>query len=184
MNLARYETLLRHPLAGRLTRYTLGSVVAATTSAIVFAALYAAGVGTTADSILAFIAGAIPNWFLNRRWAWRRRGPVRFRKEILGYAATSAACLVAASLATAWTKSAAQSLGLPDPVTVVLVTGSYLAVFGVTFLAKFAIYELWVFGEPGRRGAQHEPQGFRSAARRRRISRTHVATTTRANRVP
>ncbi|HUB03446.1 MAG TPA: hypothetical protein VMA76_00190, partial [Solirubrobacteraceae bacterium] len=61
--------ITQSPLSARITRYTLGSVVAATTSAIVFAALYVMGVGTTTCSVIAFVAGAIPNWILNRRWA-------------------------------------------------------------------------------------------------------------------
>ena len=56
--------ILQSPLSARITRYTLGSIVAAGTSAIVFAILYVMGVGTTACSIVAFIAGAIPNWIL------------------------------------------------------------------------------------------------------------------------
>jgi putative flippase GtrA len=169
---------MRSPLAGRLTRYTLGSMVAATVSAIVFAAMYAAAIGTTACSITAFVAGAIPNWVLNRHWAWRRRGRIRVRKEVLGYAATSGATLLIASLATAWMKTEAQSLDVAHGVRIILVTGAYMAVFALMFLAKFAIYELWVFADPGHRRQPLPPP------RRLRRSRDHVASTTRANRVP
>jgi putative flippase GtrA len=169
---------MRSPLAGRLTRYTLGSFVAATTSAIVFASMYAASIGTTTCSVTAFVAGAIPNWVLNRRWAWRRKGRVKVRKEVLGYAATSGACLLAASVATAWTKTQAQSLDVSHWVRVALVTGSYMAVFALTFLLKFAIYELWIFADPRHQRARPP------ATTRRRISRAHVRSTTRANRVP
>ena len=74
--------ILQSPLNARITRYTLGSIVAATTSAIVFAVMYVMGFGTTACSIVAFIAGAIPNWILNRRWAWRVQGRIAFGREI------------------------------------------------------------------------------------------------------
>jgi putative flippase GtrA len=56
----------------KVTKYALGSVVALITSVIVFALLLSAGVGTTIDSAAAFLAGAIPNWVLNRHWAWDR----------------------------------------------------------------------------------------------------------------
>ncbi|HLI24803.1 MAG TPA: GtrA family protein, partial [Acidimicrobiales bacterium] len=62
---------LRHsPLVGRITRYTAGSVVALAVSEVAFAACYWGGTGTTVASVIAFFAGAVPNWILNRRWAW------------------------------------------------------------------------------------------------------------------
>jgi len=173
----RLAALVRSPVAGRITRYTLGSGVAATVSAIVFAVMYALGIDTTVSSVAAFVAGALPNWVLNRRWAWRRKGPVKFGKEVGGYAATSIACLIAASLATAWTKHHVQSLDISHGLRVLLVTGAYTAVFAVTFVLKFAIYELWVFADPRHRREPLPP-------RPRRISRTQVPRTTRANRVP
>src|ERR1700693_892450 len=49
-NLPIGRLITQSPLRARITRYTLASIVAATTSAIVFAALYVMGVGTTACS--------------------------------------------------------------------------------------------------------------------------------------
>ena len=53
-----YRRLARSRFAVKVTRYAIGSVVALLTSVVVFALLLGAGVGTTADSILAFMAGA------------------------------------------------------------------------------------------------------------------------------
>jgi putative flippase GtrA len=125
-------------------------VVAAATSAIVFAILFVLHVGTTTDSICAFVAGAIPNWILNRRWAWRRRGRPEFGREVFGYAATSAVSLVLTSLSTSWTNARVQSIPAHHGIRVILVTASYLAVFAVLFVAKFALYEFWVFSEHSR----------------------------------
>src|SRR5947209_6045343 len=81
--------LTRTALSARFTKYALGSVVAFTTSNIAFAVLYVMNASTTVCSIGGFIAGAIPNWILNRRWAWRRRGRPVFGREIVGYIAIS-----------------------------------------------------------------------------------------------
>src|SRR5579863_7092542 len=91
-------------LGARITRYTLTSIVAAVTSAIVFAILYVMGVGTTACSIVAFVAGAIPNWILNRRWALRVQGRIAFGREILAYVVVSALTLFITAETTAWTQ--------------------------------------------------------------------------------
>ena len=76
-------------------------MVAASTSAIVFPILYVLGASTTACSIAAFVAGAIPNWTLNRRWTWKVEGRVAFGREIIAYVVISGSTLVVLSLATA-----------------------------------------------------------------------------------
>ncbi len=158
----RCRRLRRSPLGVRLTRYTIGSVVAAATSAIVFAILYLLGVDTSVCSVVAFAAGAIPNWVLNRRWTWAIRGRVAFGREVGGYVLVSALTLLASTEATAWTQQQVQSLPAHYGIRVTLVTGSYVAVFAALFLVRFVIYERWIFTgrKPARRRArapvQHE----------------------------
>src|SRR6202011_708910 len=99
----RYRALLRHPLRGRVTRFAISSMAAATPSAIVFPILYVLGASTTVCSIVAFFAGAIPNWTLNRKWTWKVQGRVAPGREIFAYVVVSASTLVLLSLATALT---------------------------------------------------------------------------------
>ncbi|MBV9006437.1 MAG: GtrA family protein [Solirubrobacterales bacterium] len=167
----RYSDLRQSALAGRITRYTLGSLVAAATSAVVFALLYVLGAGTTACSVSAFVAGAIPNWILNRRWAWKLRGRVAFAREVVGYVVVSALTLLATSVTTAWTQHQVQSIPAHHGIRVALVTASYLAVFAVLFVARFAVYEHWIFSGRSR---------IRAAVR----SRRQVWSAARANRTP
>jgi putative flippase GtrA len=167
----RLTALRGSALAGRVTRYTIGSVIAAAVSAIVFALMFVLGAGTTACSVVAFAAGAIPNWSLNRRWAWQQRGRPAIGREVIAYIAISAISLLAASAATAWTKSEVQGIPAHHGVRVAIVTASYLAVFVVLFVLKFAVYELWIFSGHSR---------LRAALR----SRRQVLTAARANRSP
>ncbi len=157
---------------GRITRYTAGSVVALAVSEVAFAACYWGGTGTTVASVIAFFAGAVPNWILNRRWAWRRQGPVHFWREVIGYGVTSAISLVAAVEATGWASRTAHHLTHSEALLVVLVSASYVATYGALFVAKFVVYEMVIFAEAG------------AARRPPRRSRRHVPTTTRANRAP
>jgi putative flippase GtrA len=163
--------ITRSPLSARITRYTLGSVVAAGTSGIVFAILYVMGASTTVCSVIAFIAGAIPNWILNRRWAWRVQGRIAFGREIVAYVIVSAVTLVITSEATAWTQRHVQSIPAHHGIRALLVTGSYLAVFAILFVARFAVYEVWIFSGRSR---------VRAALR----SRIQVRSAARANRTP
>jgi putative flippase GtrA len=166
-----FNQLRSHPLAGRLTRYTIGSIIAAATSAVVFAVVYVLGASTTWCSVTAFVAGAIPNWILNRRWAWKMKGKPAFGREIVAYIATSVVALVATTWTTAWTQRHVQSIPAHHGIRALLVTASYLAVFAVMFFAKFALYEVWIFS-----GRSRVRAAFRS--------RRQVLTATRANRTP
>lgn len=158
-------------LARKITRYAIGSLLALLTSVIVFAVLYVLHVGTTACSIAAFVAGALPNWVLNRRWAWKIRGKVNFWREVVAYVVISVLVLIASSAATGWTAS--QVMGIPSGhgIRVILVTAAYVAVQAFFFAAKFLVYEHWVFSGRSR---------VRAALR----SRHQVWTAARANRTP
>jgi putative flippase GtrA len=167
----RFRGLRDSPLAARVTRYTLGSVVALATSVVVFAALYVLGASTTVCSVIAFLAGAVPNWILNRRWAWKVKGRVAFGREIIGYIVISGLALVTSSLATGWTQEQVKSIPAHHGIRVTLVTLSYVAVQAVLFVLKFVAFEHWVFYGRSR---------VRAALR----SRHQVWTAARANRTP
>jgi putative flippase GtrA len=137
----------------------------------VFPVLYVLGVSTTGCSIGAFIAGAIPNWILNRRWAWKLRGRVALGREVFAYLTISALQLVLTSLTTAWAQRHVQSIPAHHGVRAALVTLAYLVVFVVMFAGKFAVYEVWIFSGRSR---------VRAALR----SRRQVWMAARANRTP
>ena len=163
--------ITRSPLRGRITKFAISSVLAATTSAIVFPVLYVLGASTTVCTVLAFFAGAIPNWTLNRRWTWRVEGRVAFGREILAYLVLSASTLVALSLATGWTDSQVQHIPAHHGIRVLLVTASYFAVLAVLYGVRFFVYEHWIFSGRSR---------VRAAMR----SRIQVRSAARANRTP
>jgi len=150
----------------KMWRYTVGSVVAAVTSLVVFAVAFGLGLGNVPANVLAFVAGAIPNWVLNRSWAWQRTGRVHVRREIILYAVVSLLSLVASSAATGWANEEVPSVTPNHTLQVLLVACAYIATYGVLFVAKYVIYELVIFAGGERR------------------SRHQVVTTTRPNRAP
>jgi putative flippase GtrA len=166
-----YGRLRASALAGKITRYAIGSAIALLTSIVVFALMYITVGNTTICSIAAFVAGAIPNWILNRRWAWKIRGQVEFLREIVAYVAISLIVLAASSLATGWTGHQVRSIAPGHGIRVILVTASYVFVQAVLFVVKFVVYEHWVFAGRSR---------LRAAVR----SRHQVWTAARANRTP
>jgi putative flippase GtrA len=158
----------RSPLAVRLWRYGAGSVVAFITSTVVlFVCLSWFRWGAITSTVVAFLAGAIPNWILNRRWAWERRGREGVVKETTLYVMVSVVALVASSAADKAT--AVETAGLHnDLAKSVLVTLAYM--FSVVVLTglKYIAYDRLVFVD-------------RPGSRR---SRSQVPTTTEPNRTP
>ncbi len=171
MLLDRIQRLRHRVLKRRLARFAISSAVAATTSAVVFPILYVLGASTTACSVTAFAAGAIPNWTLNRRWTWKVEGRVAFGREILAYIAVSASTLLALSLVTGWTHHQVQGIPAGHGVRVLLVTASYFGVLAVLYGLRYFLYEFWIFSGESR---------VRAALR----SRRQVWMAARANRTP
>jgi putative flippase GtrA len=168
----RIRALLRHPLRGKLTKFAIASALAAITSAIVFPVMYVLGASTTACTIVAFAAGAIPNWTLNRRWTWKVEGRVAFGREIFAYLVISASTLVILSLVTGWVDDLVKQNVKPgNGLRVLLVTGSYFLVLAVLYGVRFFLYEHWIFSGRSR---------VRAALR----SRRQVWSAARANRTP
>jgi putative flippase GtrA len=149
----RFAALRRSPLLRRITGYSAGSVIAAFTSELAFAGAFGwLHSGTTWASLAGFIGGAVPNYFLNRRWAWQGRSGRSRRSEITLYAIVSIASFLVSAVVTNVVERWARHLTTSASLRVVVVATAYLAVSGVFFVGKFVAYELIVFTKgPGER---------------------------------
>jgi putative flippase GtrA len=130
----------------RVVGYSLGSVIAAITSEAAFLLTYGpGGAGPALASAAGFVGGAVPNYVLNRRWAWSdRRGRDR-ETEIGLYAAVALASYGASVLATRTAETWARHRTADHGSRVLLVGAAYLAVSGVFFVVKFVLYHFAVF---------------------------------------
>jgi putative flippase GtrA len=152
------------PLIQRFAGYGLGSIIAAATSEMAFVIAYAfLHAGTVGASLAGFVGGAIPNYFLNRRWAWQdRRGRSR-RSEVLLYAAVSIVSFVVSVIMTKAAEQWARHLTQDKTWRVVMIAGAYLTASGIVFLAKFVLYDLFVFTKgPSGRGPGVAPSAVAS----------------------
>jgi putative flippase GtrA len=156
----------------RIARFAISSLVAAGTSAVVFPILYVLTNDTTLCSIVAFAAGAIPNWTLNRKWTWKVEGRVAFGREIVAYVIVSASTLVLLSLVTGYVHDhVAKTFASGHGIRVLLVTGSYFGTLAVLYGLRYFLYSSWIFSGESR---------IRAALR----SRHQVWSAARANRTP
>ena len=159
-----WQWLTRTPFSAKMTKYALSSVIAFMLSNIAFAFCYWLGWGTTAPSIIAFFAAAIPNWIKNRRWAWQQTGRAP-TKQIVSYAAVSAMVLLVTTFATGrvnwWIKNDAH-IANHHGLRLLIVTAAFVIINVALFFTKFAIYEYVIFAEE--RGHRHGRPRAREAA--------------------
>ena len=129
-----------------LTRYTVGSVIAMVVSEITLLLVFGLHIGgARTASAAAWATGAIVNYFLNRNWAWRRRGRAHPVKELLPYWITAVAGLLLSMWATHEATALAPRLSGDHTVTTVLVGAAYLITYGVLFVAKFVLFHYVIF---------------------------------------
>jgi putative flippase GtrA len=168
------ETVLRRIGQSRLvrvfSRFAAGTVVSTACSQLTFVLLFGVvQAGAAASGAAAFLAGAIPNFFIHRFWTWQRRGPVGMRRELLPYLAViTFSGLVATGLTTGVDRLVGGLLHdhvVHTAVIAIVFSLSYLPLF----VLKFALLDRLVFGAD---------DAFRR--RRARDSRDQVPTSTRA----
>ncbi|MPZ87263.1 MAG: hypothetical protein GEU81_04140 [Nitriliruptorales bacterium] len=156
------------PLRRKLSRYTAGSVIAGLCSEVGFLLVYGTALADTrVASVVGFLAGAIPNYLLNRSWTWGRRGRPDVLREVVPYVAVVLASVVAAAAVTSFVDRHVGELTTSRPLQVALVTLAFGATYGLLFVGKFVVFDRLLFAD-----------------RRERRSRHQVDSTTRAYRKP
>ena len=145
----------------KVVRYTGASVVATICSEATFVLLYGpAHVSPMWSSTIAWLAGAVPNFWLSRRWAWQRRGGVSLRRELAPYAVIIVATLALATVTTSAVDALLRHLGTSDSVRVTVAAvaffGVYVVMFGLRFLLLDRLFKRLTHHEAEMRGGQDD----------------------------
>lgn len=138
----------------RLLTFAGGSAVATGCSQLTLIVLYG-GLGVAAgwSAVAAWFAGAVPNWWLGRRWTWRRRGRPDLVAEVLPYVTVVLVTLVLAVLGTRAADAWLRTRDVDDAARVALVAVTFLGVYVVAFLVRFWLLDR-VFTRLERRDAE------------------------------
>jgi putative flippase GtrA len=152
----------RAPWLGRLRkllRFGASSVVAVVCSETTFLLLYGpAGTSSTVASVCAWLAGAIPNYWINRTWTWGRRGRPSLSRELVPYAAIVFGTLGLAIGATAVGDAVLRDSGVSAATRTGLVGGIYLMVYAVMFFVRFLLFDR-MYSRADRDAAPETPAG-------------------------
>lgn len=133
---------LRSGTGLRLSRFTVCSIIATVCSEAVFLFVYGVvGGGSVLASVLGWLAGAIPNYTLNRSWTWGLRHRPDLRREVLPYVAIVLATVGVASVTTHVAGLLVPKITDTHWLQVGLVGAVFLGTYGVLFAARFVLFD-------------------------------------------
>lgn len=134
-----------HGLSGqarRFSTYAAGSVIAAACSELALLLCYGVlHLSPAWSSTIAWVAGAMPNYWLNRSWTWQRRGRPSLRHEVLPYVVIVLVTLLLAALATKGADAWLRDAGTSTTTRVVLVAAAFLGVYVVVFGLRYVLLD-------------------------------------------
>ena len=138
----------------RMAKYFVGSVIAFVVSTVTFGVAFGTGLlGSKGASLTASATGAIVNYFLNRNWAWGKRGRADMRRELIPYWRTVVFTAIAAAVVTGAVNAILRDLDAARAVRTVLNTVAFVATYGIAFLFKYRMFDR-LFGTHHRRHDQ------------------------------
>jgi putative flippase GtrA len=118
-------------------------------------------------NIIATAVAAIPSYYLNRRWAWGKRGRSHLFREVIPFWVLAFVGLALSLWMVSLAQHEATRFAASHLQTVVLVNVAALFAFGIVWIGKFVIFNGWMF-------ARHdEPERTTSGRGRDREAGSH-----------
>ncbi|HVE94121.1 MAG TPA: GtrA family protein [Acidimicrobiales bacterium] len=135
------------PGGRKAIKYTLVSVIAVAVSQI---ALVAFGPllldwKPRSANIAASSIGAVPSYYLNRYWAWGKRGRSHLLKEVAPFWALAFLGMAFSTWTVGITAAFASDRYDSELIQAMFINGGSIAAFGVLWIAKFIIFNKILF---------------------------------------
>lgn len=127
-------------------RYLMVSVVSVVVSQVVLFVLQL-GLHWTAKSanILACVIGGVPSYYLNRTWAWGKRGRSHFLKELVPFWSLAFLGLVLSTWSADYAETHARNFTSGRVGQAMIVNATVIATFGVLWVVKFILFNKVLF---------------------------------------
>ena len=97
------------------------------------------------SNVFAVGVSAVPSYYLNRAWAWGKRGRSHFMKEVLPFWGMAFLGLALSTYFVDVAEGHALSYSDNRGVQTIIVNGAALAAFGLLWVAKFVILNKLMF---------------------------------------
>lgn len=131
----------------RMVRALMSSGLATGMSQLTLIVLLTMSINPTAASAVAFVAGAIPNYFVARRLAWKRKGKPDFKRELLPYIVVITIGGLASMALTTVAGWITEPLRIEGFVRIVVLDVAFLSSYGLVFLLKFLLLDRFVYSK-------------------------------------
>ncbi len=139
---ARIDT----PGRRKFIRYSLVSVVSivvtVTTQAISFGLL---NVSAGRSAIIASTVAAVPSYYLNRSWVWKKGGRSHMRKEVLPFWIMAAIGLAVSTYASTVAGAIGERVTESHALRTFMVTSGSVLAFAVLWVVKYIIFNRILF---------------------------------------
>jgi putative flippase GtrA len=146
---SRWDTVMtwsRSDEGKKWVRYTTVSVISVIVSEVLlFVAFGLIHLSARVANIWAVCLSAVPSYYLNRAWAWGKRGRSHLLKEVVPFWTMALIGLAFSTWAADFAESHADAVTTSHFFTTVIVMMASLAAFGVLWFAKFAILNKLMF---------------------------------------
>jgi putative flippase GtrA len=134
----------RSPTGQKFLKYSAVSVISVIINVILLVFAYAVlDWSGFAANVFAVGISAIPSYYLNRAWAWGKRGRSHFMKEVVPFWALAFLGLVISTIAVDSVDGQIQHLH--KAARTVIVAATQIGAFGLLWIAKFIIFNEILF---------------------------------------
>lgn len=126
----------------KLIRFTLSSVITTLVSLSTILIVYGFHLisGIIGATLFGNVVAIAPSYYLNRAWAWGKRGKSHFRNEVVPYWTMSFLGIGFSLLGAEWVKHVIHSHHFNHLVNTVLVAGMNLLSFAVFWVLKILLF--------------------------------------------
>jgi putative flippase GtrA len=134
----------RSPTGQKFLKYSAVSVISVAINVMLLAITY--GLlkwDAVPANIFAVGVSAVPSYYLNRAWAWGKRGRSHFMKEVVPFWALAFLGLLISTIAVDIADSHVQHLN--HAVKTLIVLATQIGAFGVLWIVKFIIFNELLF---------------------------------------
>jgi putative flippase GtrA len=146
-------------------RYFAGSVICTVISAVTFMVAFGFGLlGSRGASLLSSATGAVAGYWLNRTWAWGRRGRADVRRELVPYWTTIIVTAIAAALVTGAVNHVVAGITDHRGVRTLFDTAAFLGTYLVSFIVKYVVFNRVFAGSAAGAPGADGPAGGEPAA--------------------
>lgn len=146
MTLPAIREKLRSPIAQKLFRYSMASVVAVIVSNLLLLLLVGViNMGEVLASTLATSIAAVPSYEMNRKWAWGKSGKSHLMKEVVPFWGLALLGWSFSTVAVWWMGRYAKHHHFSHGAKTLAVLVVYFGAFGVLWVGKFIIFNSLMF---------------------------------------